>query len=428
MSGISFGVFLLPLALPVGAGIAVAAILAAARAARERAERQRIEAELRLKIESEQHRKEAERLLLRETERTRVYEEGKKVKKKIKEEEDRKEQSTLQEAERLYDIEKDLRLNIINIKKEIAKSQPQKDKDSREKKLKVQKMLQSMEHGISMLESPLLELIKVEIEDINNSLNKIKSRISGDYSYFENNLKWLNIRLRESIEEGRKKLEDLKIKALELLTDIEMIINTPLLPDKGRALALKTEIEDAFGSFNIGRLKTVVETLSPEIKMLYKQFLEVDKLNDERKYIMECTQGVLTEMGYNVSKVIDRTVKDSQTPIFMEFNIPGGEGIRLGFGIDKGIFTEVFHPKAERGIDKGKFKAQERKWCSDIDKMKIRLKEKGFDFNEKWRKDLTSEEIETIISESELAEPDRTKKEEEWKRRMAPKQRRVDSG
>ncbi len=422
MSGESFGVALLPISLPLAAVEAI-------RASRERAERQRIEAELRLKIETEQRRKEAEQQLLVETEKTKaVFERLRRAKEK-EEEEKRKAQIAHQEEERRRKWEKKLLENGIILDKERPmKNLSQEIAKSSEKEKEVLSKLQAIELKISQIEPFLAELIKTDLKDIENSLNEIKGKISGsNYSYFENILKWLDIRLREAVEKGKNKQEAmakefdaLSQKAVELLTDIEMVINSPFLPDKIRVLELKTALETTVSDKNIVRLKTAIETITPEIKMLYNQYLEIEKLNDERRYIIESVQSVLTEMGYEVSKLPYRTVENPQAPLFMEANIPGGEGVRLGFGVDKSIFAEVFHPEAEGSIDKEKFKAQEKRWCSDIDKIKAKLNEKGIVFEEKWRRDFTDEEIEAMRVKSE--DTDKIKKE--FRRRMIQEQRK----
>ncbi|GFP24326.1 hypothetical protein HKBW3S09_01793, partial [Candidatus Hakubella thermalkaliphila] len=233
-------------------------------------------------------RKEVEQRLMVEKKKTKAIQEKLKEKEKQKEEEERKIQLACQEEERLRDIEKNLLHGSFNFKKIEQKSQPQKVKGPKRKEADVLLMLQSLELKISGLEPILSELIRTDLIDMKNSLNEIKDKISGNYSYFENILKWLDIRLKEAIKRGERKLEDrakeldtLSEKAIELLTDIEMIINSPLLPDKGRALELKAALESAMSGHDINMLKIAIERLTPEIKELYQEYLEMEKLNDE---------------------------------------------------------------------------------------------------------------------------------------------------
>ncbi|GFP43918.1 hypothetical protein HKBW3C_03047, partial [Candidatus Hakubella thermalkaliphila] len=414
MSGELFGVVLLPLALPIAAvGIPVVLLLEASRNARLKAERENIAA----KLEAEKRRKEVEQRLMVEKKKTKAIQEKLKEKEKQKEEEERKIQLACQEEERLRDIEKNLLHGSFNFKKIEQKSQPQKVKGPKRKEADVLLMLQSLELKISGLEPILSELIRTDLIDMKNSLNEIKDKISGNYSYFENILKWLDIRLKEAIKRGERKLEDrakeldtLSEKAIELLTDIEMIINSPLLPDKGRALELKAALESAMSGHDINMLKIAIERLTPEIKELYQEYLEMEKLNDEREYTMKSVQSVLAEMGYKVSKLPFRTVENAKAPLYMEFDIPEGEGVRLGFGMDRGILAEVFHPE-NRETNREKFEEQEKRWCSDIKKIGAKLKDKGIVFEKKWTRHFTDAEIERIITEPQVT--DETKKEEE---------------
>ncbi|GFP23441.1 hypothetical protein HKBW3S09_00908, partial [Candidatus Hakubella thermalkaliphila] len=159
-----------------------------------------------------------------------------------------------------------------------------------------------------------------------------------------------------------------------------------------------------------------------EIKELYQEYLEMEKLNDEREYTMKSVQSVLAEMGYKVSKLPFRTVENAKAPLYMEFDIPEGEGVRLGFGMDRGILAEVFHPE-NRETNREKFEEQEKRWCSDIKKIGAKLKDKGIVFEKKWTRHFTDAEIERIITEPQVT--DETKKEEEYRRRMIQGQRRI---
>lgn len=419
MSGESFGVALLPLALPVAVvGIPVVLLLEASRNARLKAERERIAS----KLEAERRLKEAEQHLLAEEEKTKAFLEKLEREKEKEREEEELARKASQKEERRWELQKKLLQDKVVVKKKrISEDSLQRVKEA-EKEAEVLTKLQSIELEISELDPAISELIRTDLVDIKNSLDEIKGKISGNYAYFENTLKWLHIRLKESTKKGEdrlkameKEIDALQKKAIELLAVIEMVITSPLLPNKGRALELKIALENALSDRNITKLKGVVETMTSGIEMLYNQYLEIEKLNDERRYIMDSVQNVLIEMGYEVSKLPYRTAESLQAPLFMESKIPSGGGVRLGFGIDKGIFAEVFYPETEGSIDKEKFKAQEKKWCSDIDILKEKLKEKGIIFDEKWRKNLTDEEIETIIVESETI--DQTE-EEDYRRRI----------
>jgi hypothetical protein len=425
MSGELFGIALLPLALPVAAvGVPVAFLLEASRNARLKAEREKIIS----KLEAERRLKEAEQHLLAEEEKTKAFL-GKLEREREKEEITRK---ASQEEERRWELQKKLLQDKVGIKK-IKKKRTSEDLLQRvkeaEKEAEVLAKLQSMELEISELNPAISELIKADLKDIKNSVNEIKGKISGNYAYFENTLKWLSMRLKESTKEGEDRLEAMKKetdvlqeKVMGLLIDIEMLINSPLLPDKGRALELKTALENAISGHDIKTLRIVIEQSTSEIKAAYQGYLEMEKLNDEREYIMKSVQDVLAEMGYEVSRLPSRTVENAQAPLYMELDIPGGEGVRLGFGMDNGIFAEVFHPK-NRETNREKFEEQEKRWCSDVKKIGAKLKGKGIVFEQKWEKPFTDKEIEAIIVESE--DTDKIRKEEEFRRRMIQEQRRM---
>lgn len=382
------------------------------------------------RMEAERRKKEAEQRLLIEEEKTKVVLERMKREKEKRKEEEMKEQRTRQEEEKRWTLEKKLLEDKITIKKDtVDKGSSQEIEKSKEKEAEVLSKLQSIELEISNLNPLISELIKTDLLDIKNSLNKIKEKISGNYAYFENVLKWLHIRLKESVKKGEDKLESmekefdvLSKKVVELLTDIEIITTSPLLPDKDKALDLKTALENALLDRNINKIKGVIITITSELKTLYNQYLEIEKLNDERQYIIENVQNILTEMGYNVSRFPYQTSKNPQAPLHTEFNIPGGEAVRLGFSTDKSLFAEVFHPESEKLTNKSDFKKQEKKWCEDYSIMLEKLKNKGFVCQEKWRRDFTDGEIEEMIGKTEEVS---VASEEEYRRRIIEEQRRM---
>lgn len=396
-----------------------------------------IEAE-RQRNERERQRKEVEEKLEIEFQKLRALEESIKIENRKKEEEEKKKKSIYQEAKRLHSIEKDLYLNIEEIKKERAKRQIQTEIQSKaEQKIDLEKrekdimvMIQTIEDKIFSIGPPLTELVEKDLTEIADSLYKIKGKIRGNYSYFESILKNLDMRVEEILELAKKKLkeenEQIKMytnKAAELLSYVEIMISSPFVVDKEKAIQLKKTIEDTVTTGNINNIRDTIEQVTPEVKSLYNKYIEIEKLRCNQEYVMKSVQATLEEMRYNVSRLPYQTADSPKAPLYTEFDIPGGEAVKFGFGADGGLFAEVFHPKSERPTNKPDFKKQEKKWCKDYSVMLKKLKDKGFMCEEKWRRDFTDEEIEEMVGKK--TDEVSVTSEEEYSRRKIQEQRRM---
>jgi hypothetical protein len=381
------------------------------------------------KLEAERRVKEAEQRLEIEREITRAVLERLKSE-QIKRDEETKRaltasQEQRREEDRLKELERDLlKSKVSNTESKEREHSPDKTTESARKKAEILFKLDSLELKVSTVEPGLYDLMKTDLVSVKTKLAEIKSNLSGRHEYFENAIKWHEIRVNEIILEGKKKLEqrekehDALLKQVsDLVTDVEMLISTALLPDKGRVVQLKTKLESAISLKDTNHQKIAVEQLAPEIKALYLEYIALERLNHEREHILGSVTQMLIGMGYKTSQLPARKLDQGQEPIYTELDMPGGEGVRLGFHLDKGISAEVFHPKDKR-ITKEEFRKQERKWCSDLSELNSKLSKKGIVFEEIRTKDFKDGDIDRILGVSQ-------EREDEIRRRMIQEQRKM---
>jgi hypothetical protein len=302
--------------------------------------------------------------------------------------------------------------------------------DPVEKEKAIKEIIDGIETEIEDLPKSYAQFISDDISEIKQSISEIREKLEGNYAFYESILKGIKLRTREVISMAKKKwehqeklIESIGSEIKELLIDIECVVSSSLVQDKTKAIALRTSLNNLY-AYDVHTIKSKLQNLAPEIKKMYMAYIELEKLDRERHYIMNSVHNILTDMGYEVSAIPSKTLDKPEAPLYAEFTIPGGEAVRLGFDMNKNVFAEVFHPETGKSVDSEKLRTQEKKWCSDIDKVKAGLKEKGLIFNEEWRRDFTDEDIERIEKESQETTKDK-KKEEEYIRRTIQEQRRM---
>ena len=83
---------------------------------------------------------------------------------------------------------------------------------------------------------------------------------------------------------------------------------------------------------------------------------------------------ILSDMGYEAGQIHSA---GSNKYTHMQFQIPGGEAIKLGLSLDKQFSAQVFHPEDAPDTNAEAFRRQEEKLCSHLPKLREKLKEKG---------------------------------------------------
>jgi hypothetical protein len=281
--------------------------------------------------------------------------------------------------------------------------------DPKEKAQLFNKMIEDMKNVIRDIPSSYLGLIKGEISEIKQGLIDIKGNLQGKFINHEDNLKLINSRLQGTINYAKKKWEEneklinsIEKEMKELSIDLKCIIGSSIIKDKDKAASLKSELYSLYAHDDLTFVQKDIKRLSPEIKALYREYIETEKLDGEKGYIVENVQEILTGLGYKAMQLPkDEKTKSNEGYTFLEFSIPGGEAVRVGVNHDKKFSAQVFHPDQEKAIETTSFRRQEERVCSDLPKLRKHLSEKGLNCKINEEEKIKDEHIEWLIKQVE---------------------------
>ena len=275
--------------------------------------------------------------------------------------------------------------------------------DPLEKERIIKRLLEEIENDIKDIPKCYLELIKNEIMEIKQSIEEIKTKISGNYVFYENILKNIKFRLLEDSREAKNKweanvklLEETEKEIEELTFELERVITTPLMKDKSKALGFKAALNNLYKLDPVTDIKVIrmnIDNIRPSINALYMEYLEAQKLESEREYIIDSVQDVLSELGYKASTISTQAADKRDDYRFIELKIPGGEAVRLGVNQNKEFCAEVFHPAGAGALNTDAFRSQETRYCEHIKELKKGLEKKGLDYNIKAELKISEEKI-----------------------------------
>jgi hypothetical protein len=255
--------------------------------------------------------------------------------------------------------------------------------DSEEKKQLILEMIDFIESEIAFLPKSHSRFVKDDVQAIQSSVIGIKDKIQKDYRYYEDLVKGIKVRTIETVAAAKKSwaehiqlIETIEKEMIELFIELESIISSPLIIDKAKAINLRETLESLY-KLEPKDVNAELKSLSLVIQELYNEYLKLKTLEEERQYIINSVQEVLTEMGYKASEITSQSAVTSDAYRFVEFEIPGGEAVKVGINRDKEFFAAVFHPEVSGSLDTDRFRQQESFHCENLAKLNQGLEKKG---------------------------------------------------
>jgi len=253
--------------------------------------------------------------------------------------------------------------------------------DPIEKQRIVGGLIAEIETDIECLPQSYSKLIEKDVIQIRECLEGLKRTAGANYAFSENLLKGLKQRLAEGIRFAEKKREaDEKLlsqserELKELLLDLDAIMASTEFSGRKKAASFRESLTKLYLLDDVSEINRELQRIRPEIKNLYAEYLEEKKNDLERIHIMNEVQEILTDMGYKAQQI---HTAGSNKYRQMQFQIPGGEAVRLGLSLDKKFSAQLFHPEDSPDTNAEAFRRQEEKFCSHLPKLRERLKARG---------------------------------------------------
>jgi hypothetical protein len=358
----------------------------------------------------------------------RLAEERRRIEEERKREEERRRQLELQQADRLNKHARDLENTVMNVHASVMEKRRQSEA-ARAARLagdtmntglaRWDEVLQRIDRLLSQIrnvEPPVAELCRTELEAITSALDNASKSFESGAEYILFILKGLDERLRTALRKAEKHVQAIAAERERLTNDLNAaIVSLDLVAreasDPGfreRAGNLRQVIHNVLLRDKLDDVRGEITSVVEAARALEAEFHDRLRAEEQRKFIAENIQSVLEEMGYEVIELPDVPSPDS-SGIRMNFRIPDGEGVSLTVGRDSAVYAEMMHlvevgRKGEVVSTEAamQFEKQNKRWCSDYDRVLIQLRKQGIILSDVWKKNITIHQCEEMEVPREL--------------------------
>lgn len=253
------------------------------------------------------------------------------------------------------------------------------------------------------------KLCENDVREIQSTLQVLTTDRSGNNTYISSIVKGVEDRLRMlSKEMGRlvtlrkQKVEKEREEIIKLLSKLEVIVKSSISEENKRpARTLIALLEHAVALDNPEEISNERDKMQSEVFKLWKSFGDHQHNSDEQGFIMNNVTEVLKEMGYEVVIPPHRELQILSSPLYVNYLIPGGQEIQIGFSQTGDLVAEVIQyvdedtskPASDATVKV--LKSQTERWCSDYRQMIDVLSARGLTLETKFLHDFDLSKIKT---------------------------------
>jgi len=254
--------------------------------------------------------------------------------------------------------------------------------------------LSEIEARLADVPPDLQQICAPDLNRIRATVELVGQAVSGDLSYYQLALKNARRDLAQVIESAEKRRNDWQVRLeaeraviRQMIVTAEIVRDAGLAPDhQRRARTLVSVLEGLFVCADLSALQPRVPQLREQVARLRGEFDALQQQNDERRFVLERAQEVLSEMGYRQLPIVTEGITGVAPARRLHFLTPQGEAVRLEFGLPNSFRAEFMHPrtrgKPARAVSRAALVASCGNWCADHGRFLKQLEERGVSLSE----------------------------------------------
>lgn len=260
------------------------------------------------------------------------------------------------------------------------------------------------------------------IDAILNTLKQVENSLTGNFDFYFSILKNLEAEFvtitreaEQKFQENENQKEHFRTQISRLLARCDAIIEmSGFQPQVQQAIGFRYSLEDLLHQNDLEVLANGFNQFHSLIIELEAQFEDTTTRESDRRYVLQQTQEILQEMGYEVIHTPHNPTTDPYGPLAMNFKAPAGQGVRISLSLANslhGQFCRLVPQDKDKEkyspIEQSKLLSQCQAWCRDYEKLIQFLNQRGIHMTRNWHFPADLNQIdETRVPAAMLEEPE----------------------
>jgi hypothetical protein len=261
----------------------------------------------------------------------------------------------------------------------------------------VTEKLESLKEKIDTFDEEHIKLVQKKFEKIKGTVDQIEDKLTGNFDFYYSMLKNLEAELFELKKVAEQKFQEYQLQKTQLQEQLSLLLarldviaeKSQFEPQRQQAIALRNALSDILQQNDVSVLISGYSQFQSQVRELEVEFESLAAKESDRQFILQQTEEVLKEMGYEVIHMPYRPVNDPYGALAMNFKAPAGQGVRISVNLSHTVHKQFCQLVPQENlqdsrVDEQQLLSQCKSWCTDYEKLIEKLKTRGIDLTKNW--------------------------------------------